>query len=123
MVGPSNDQPGADEQGDGRRIFTRARLAWAAAALVALALAGAGGYLLGTRSGEDLEAARTAGENAGWTRGTAIGGDVYPGGLEQGRRITYARTYRDSYRIAYRRAFKGSGVDAPKADEIAVAVP
>jgi len=123
MVGPSNDQPGAEEPGGGRPILTRALLAWAAVALVALALAGAGGYLLGTRSGEDLGAARTAGEEAGWTRGTAIGGDVYPGGLEQGRRITYARTYRNSYRAAYRRAFKGSGVDVPNDDEIAVAVP
>ena len=123
VAGPSNDTPDAGSERSGRRIFTRERLASVALVLVLIALAAGGGYLLGNDSGADLEAARTAGEKAGWTRGTAIGGDVYPAGLERGRKITYGRTYRDSYRAAYERAFKGSGVDAPKGDEIEVAVP
>jgi len=122
MVGPSSDEPAAGTEGSGRRIFTRKRVGWAALALVLIALAAGGGYLLGKGSGEDLEAARTAGEKAGWTRGTAIGGDVYPAGLEQGRKITFGRTYRDAYRKAYRRAFEGSEVEVPDG-EIEVAVP
>jgi hypothetical protein len=122
MVAPSTEKP-AGTTGGGRRIVTRGRVVCLLLAVIVIALAAGGGWLLGEGSGVDVEAARTAGENAGWTRGTAIGGDDYPAGLATGRRITYPRTYRDSYRIAYRRAFKGSGVDVPTDDDVQVAVP
>ena len=103
--------------------MTRGRVVGSLVAVIVLALAAGGGWLLGEESGADVEAARTAGENAGWTRGTAIGGDDYPAGLATGRRITYPRTYRDSYRVAYRRAFQGTGVGVPNDDDVEVAVP
>jgi hypothetical protein len=122
MVAPSTEKPAGTTEG-GRRIVTRGRVVGSLVAVVVIALAAGGGWLLGEGSGADVEAARTAGENAGWTRGTAIGGDDYPAGLATGRRITYPRTYRDSYRVAYRRAFKGSGVGVPSEDDVQVAVP
>lgn len=124
MVGPIKDRPVAEAEGSDRKFFTGKRLALAASALVAIALAAGGGYLIGRDSGADVDAARTDGEEMGWTRGTSIGADIYPRGLDTGRKITYARTYRDAYREAYVRAFKGSEIsDVPKAESIQVAVP
>jgi len=123
MAGPSNDQPGAAAGGDGAGVITRGRIGLAALALVLLVLAAAGGHLLGTSSGEDLDAARVAGEREGWKRGTAIGGDVYPAGLEIGRKITYGRTFRSSYRDAYLTAFAGTGVEEPDAEKVEIPVP
>lgn len=123
MAGPSNPRSGSGTEESGRRLLTWTRVGLAALALVLIALAAGGGRLIGGNSGADLEAARTAGEKAGWRRGTAIGGQVYPAGLELGRKITYGRTYRDSYRSAYRRELKGSGVDVPNAAAVEVAVP
>lgn len=123
MAGPSNDQPGVAAGADGAGLITRERIGLAALALVLLALAASGGYLLGTASGEDLDAARVEGEREGWKRGTATGGDVYPAGLEIGRRITYGRTFRASYRDAYLGAFAGTGVDEPDAEKVEITVP
>lgn len=123
MVAPGTEHPGAGSEGSGGGGSTRKRILLAAAAVLLIALAGAGGYLAGSNSGADLEAARTAGEKAGWRRGTAIGGEAYPAGLAQGRKITYGRTFRAAYRSAYLHAYKGSGVDAPKVDEIQVTLP
>jgi hypothetical protein len=123
MAGPRNDRPGATTGGAGGGILTRARLGLAALALVLVALAAAGGYLLGAASGEDVEAARRAGESEGWQQGTAIGGNVYPAGLEVGRRITYGRAFRSAYRTAYLGAFAGSGVDEPPAEKVEVPTP
>ena len=123
MVAPSTEKPGAGTTESRRKIVTRGRVVGLLVAVIVIALAAGAGWLLGEDSGADVEAERTAGENAGWTRGTAIGGDDYPAGLATGRRITYPRTYRDSYRVAYRRAFKGSGVGVPSEDDVQVAVP
>ncbi|HET6830213.1 MAG TPA: hypothetical protein VFH44_02575 [Solirubrobacterales bacterium] len=123
MAGPSNDQPGLAAGGNATGIITRGRIGLAALALVLLVLAAAAGHWLGAASGEDLDAAREAGERAGWDQGTAIGGDIYPAGLELGRKITYGRTFRSSYRDAYERAFVGTGVDGPGSGEIEVPAP
>ena len=123
MAAPETAHPEAGTEGSGARRLTRKRVLLAVLATFAVGLAGAAGYLAGERSGVDLDAARLAGERAGWRQGTAIGGDAYPAGLAQGRRITYGRTFREAYRTAYLRAYKGSGVDAPKVDEIQVTMP
>ena len=123
MVGPSNDKPGAGSEGSGRKILTRKRVVGALLVLIAVAIAAGSGWLLGRDSGAALEAARTAGEKAGWKDGTAIGGDVYPAGLQTGRRITYPRNYRAAYRTAYVDAFKGSDVKTPNAEQIKVSLP
>jgi hypothetical protein len=123
VVGPSNEKPGAGSDGSGRKILTRRRVVSALLVLVLAAIAAAGGWLLGRGSGADLDAARAAGEKAGWKQGTAIGGDVYPAGLQTGRQITYPRNYRASYRTAYVNAFKGSDVKVPKAEQIKVSLP
>jgi hypothetical protein len=123
VAGPTNQQPGAEARGSGRKIAIRNLVVTILLGLLLIVIAGSGGYLLGKGSGSDLESARDTGERAGWTKGTAIGGDDYPAGLATGQRITYPRTYRDAYRIAYRRAFKGSGIDVPDEDDVQVAVP
>jgi hypothetical protein len=123
MAGPSHDQPGAATGGNATGIITRGRIGLAVLALALLALVATGGYLLGSSSGEDLDAARKAGERFGWSQGTAIGGEVYPAGLELGRKITYGRTFRSSYRDAYSRAFVGTAVKGPEPEEIEVPAP
>jgi hypothetical protein len=123
MAGPRNDRPGAATGEAAAGIVTRGRLGLAALALLLLVLAAGGGYLLGAASGEDLDAARAAGEREGWKQGTAIGGDVYPAGLEIGRRITYGRSFRSSYRAAYQRAFVGTEVKGPDPEKIEVPAP
>lgn len=123
MVAPGTENPVAGTEGSGGGLIARKRIALAVLAVFVAALAGAGGYLAGDNSGTDLEAARVAGEKAGWRRGTAVGGDAYPAGLALGRKITYGRSFRESYRSAYVRAYKGSGVDAPATDQVEVVTP
>jgi hypothetical protein len=123
VVGPSNEQSGAGSEGNGRKILTRRRVVGALLTLVLAVIAAGGGWLIGRESGADLGAARASGEKAGWRRGAAIGGDVYPAGLQTGRSITYPRSYRAAYRTAYTNAFKGSDLRVPKADQIKVSLP
>src|SRR5512139_1729150 len=76
-MGPSNQKSGAGSEGGGRKILTRGRVVAVLLTLILAVAAAGGGWLLGSESGADLDAARAAGAKAGWQRGTAIGGDVY----------------------------------------------
>jgi hypothetical protein len=80
---------------------------------VALLIAGtgAGAYLYGLSTGEDLEAARASGAAAGKRQGTAIGTrQGYAAGFKRGRERGYDQTYAESYESAYRTAYEDAGL-------------
>ena len=83
-------------------------------AVVLIALLAGGGYLLGKSSGEDLDAARSAGSAAGERAGSAQGAEQgFAEGQEQGRRVGYRTSYATAYRAAYRKAFEDAGQTPP----------
>ena len=86
-----------------------------AAMVVLLTLVSAGGYIVGRRSGEDLEAARAAGTRQGTALGTKRD---YQAGYRRGRAAGYQAAYRRSYRAFYATSFERAGIAAPR--EIAV---
>ena len=92
--------------------------------LLVLLVAGAfgtGGYLIGSSTGEDLDAARaegkSVGEEAGAKRGTAKG---YAAGFRRGRAKGFERAFAPSYRKSYARAFVDAGLERPARKEIRV---
>lgn len=97
------------------------RRALAGAGVIALVLgAGVGGYLIGSSSSEDLEAAGRASAVAGERKGSAQGARAgYARGLESGRRRGYANAYPEAYKAAYLAQFQDAGLDAP----VTVSVP
>jgi hypothetical protein len=110
---PSNDKAESPKKQGGVRV-----------ALLGLALAtifGAGGYLIGHSTGEDLNAARAqgqeAGEEAGATRGAAKG---FATGFKKGRDKGFDRAYAPSYKKSYAQAFEDSGLEKPSKSEIKV---
>jgi hypothetical protein len=90
----------------------------AVAGVIALALgAGSalGGYFLGKSSGEDLQAARLAGERAGQQAGAASGAEKgYAQGFTQGRKKGYRNAYESAYRKTYRQALRDAGFSPSK---------
>jgi hypothetical protein len=85
------------------RRGSRRRLAVLGGLLIVCALAGAGGYLVGESSGEDLRAARARGEEAGLRDAReAAARRGYTQGLKAGKKEGYRATYKRSYRTAYR---------------------
>lgn len=77
---------------------------WVAVGALALVLvlsAGAGGYALGRSSGEDLDAARAAGERAGQAEGAALGEER---GTKEGLRAGRKQGYKEAYAKAQREA-------------------
>ena len=99
--------------GQGREERYMSARGWRASIAIFLAIAALGalaGFLLGRSSGEDLDAARAAGELQGEREGTALGGRRgYRAGYARGERRGYER----SYRRAYRRAFEESRERGP----------
>ncbi|MDQ2630220.1 MAG: hypothetical protein M3Y75_04475 [Actinomycetota bacterium] len=95
------------------------------ATVLAAALAiGVGAYFIGRGTGEDLEAARTAGAQAGHRKGAAIGAaEGYAMGFKRGREAGFKRTYPKAYRKSYAKAFEEAGLEAPEAREIKVSSP
>ncbi len=104
----SNQRAGGDAPGPGDPTSGAHRGGLWAAAVVALALAaGAGGYALGSSSGEDLAAARRDGARAGQQAGTASGTrQGTRDGLRAGRKLGFRPAYKKAYRAAYRRALR-----------------
>jgi hypothetical protein len=81
--------------------------------LVVLAL-GLGGYIVGSKSGEDLDAARAEGVAVGQLTGAKAGDrQGYRSGYELGERQGYGGGYREAFRTAYQAAFRDAGLDAP----------
>lgn len=91
--------------------------------VVALAI-GAGAYVYGRSTGEDLDAARAAGTEAGQRKGAAKGAaEGYAAGFEKGRETGFKRAYPKAYRKSYAEAFEEAGLEAPKAQDIKVSSP
>jgi hypothetical protein len=74
-------------------------VAWVAVGIVVLGAIGTGTYLLGSSSGDDLDAARAVGNRQGQVIGERSGRRV-------GRAQGADRAYRAGYRSAYRRAYR-----------------
>lgn len=86
-------------------------------ALVALLAAGAGvgGYLAGKSGGEDLDAARAAGERQGKRDGAERGARRgYQEGFKKARKAGYNQTYDKAYIRAYVKEFEEAGLAVPE---------
>lgn len=88
--------------------------------VVAMAL-GAGGFLIGKNSGEDLESARevgsSVGKKAGEERGEKQGFKL---GLKQGRKNGYDRSFRVAFKDAYLAAWNDAGLEPPARGNVEV---
>ena len=103
---------------DGQKVL-------AVAGIVAIAgLVGAGGYVIGKGSGDDLDTARLEGEFAGKRAGAIEGATSgYAAGFKKGRDIAFRKSYSASYRRNYIRAYEDVGMEAPKPKDIEVPEP
>lgn len=98
-----------------RRPSFRKRAGLLAVVLVLAVGAGLGGYLVGERGGEDVDAARAAGERQGKSEGEASAAKLgYREGFIKGRKAGYARTYDKAYIRAYRNKFEEAGLAIPE---------
>jgi len=87
-------------------------------------LVGAGSYVLGKGSGDDLDQARLEGEFAGKKAGAIEGATKgYAAGFKKGRDIAFRKSYSASYRRNYIRAYENAGMEAPKPKSIEVPKP
>lgn len=103
---------------DGQKVL-------AVAGILAIAgMVGAGGYLLGKGSGDDLDQARLEGEFAGKRAGAIEGATKgYAAGFKRGRDQAFRKSYSASYKRNYIRAYSKAGMDAPKPQDIEVPKP
>lgn len=83
-------------------------------------LVGAGGYLLGHSSGEDLDRARDEGRAVGVARGIE---DGFESGFKEGRQDGYRKAHQRAYIDAYNRELTAAGYDAEEPKEIEVPEP
>lgn len=105
----------ADDQPSRRGAKTA--LAIGVVVLVA-AGAGVGAYFIGKNGGEDLDAARAAGEQQGQREGAARGAARgYDEGYKDGRKQGYDQTYSRAYQRTYKKAFKDAGLEEPSDKE------
>jgi hypothetical protein len=87
--------------------------------ILLLAALGAGGYLLGHSTGEDLDTARAEGTTQGQREGAAQGAEEgFAEGRTQGRKKAYSKSYKRSYQTAYRDAYADAGLNPPDAIEV-----
>lgn len=88
--------------------------AWVAIGLATCAVLGGAGFLAGTRSGEDLGAARADGAALGQRQGDRAGAAAgYADGVAKGEAEVYRRSYDEAYRAAYTKVFEQAGVKPP----------
>lgn len=87
-----------------------------AVAVVALiAVVGAGAYLAGRSTGEDLGEAREQAAAAGEKQGAELGKwEGYRQGFRAGRERGFGQTYAESYREAYFRQFENAELKPPE---------
>ncbi|OJU96223.1 MAG: hypothetical protein BGO23_01505 [Solirubrobacterales bacterium 67-14] len=103
---------------DGQKVLAVAGI------LAVAAMVGAGGYLLGKGSGDDVDQARLEGEFAGKRAGAVEGATKgYAAGFKRGRDQAFRKSYSASYKRNYIRAYSKAGMDAPKPQDIEVPKP
>jgi hypothetical protein len=77
--------------------------------------AGLGGYLIGSSSNMDVDAARLAAAAKGREAGAELGARKgYAEGFRSARGRSYRSVYAASYRQAYAEEFKSAGLDPPR---------
>ena len=82
-------------------------------------LLGIGAYLIGSGTGEDLDAARAEGFAAGVESGAKAGDRRgFASGYELGKRQGYGGGYQEAFRTAYQGAFREAGLPTPRLTEI-----
>jgi hypothetical protein len=83
--------------------------------ILAVILAGVGGYVIADSKGVNVQAAQTAAMRAGEKRGTAQGArEGYARGFKATRHHAYLAAYRQAYGSAYRGEFERAGLPAPE---------
>jgi hypothetical protein len=119
------NDPGSQSRSGPRSVEVRLATIGLVVGILAVALAiGAGAYVYGKSTGEDLDAARAAGTEAGQREGTAKGAaEGYAAGFKKGREVGFRRAYPKAYRESYAEAFEEAGLEAPEAREIKVSSP
>jgi hypothetical protein len=101
--------PQSPSAGDGAAGAPRWLVVGSAVFVLAVG-SGVGAYFIGKASGEDLDAARAAGDRQGQREGAARGTKVgYDQGYKEGRKAGYRQTYKK----AYDRAKKTGAESAP----------
>lgn len=89
--------------------------------ILATFLLGVGGYSIGRGSGEDLEAARAAGQAAGAKTGTARAiSRGFSAGLRKGKKRGFDRAFPAAYKSGYLRAFESAGLEPPAKNQVKV---
>ena len=105
---PSNQAP----EGPGR--WTLRSVSAACSLILVIAALALGGYIVGSNTGEDLDAARAEGVAVGQLTGAKAGDRRgYVSGYELGKRQGYGGAYREAFRTAYQAAFREAGLEAP----------
>lgn len=119
---PEAAAPSSNASGQPRELTVTVRSVMIAAGVIlASAVLGIGGYLVGKGTGEDMDAARSegqaAGKKAGTSKGTARGFKV---GFKRGKEKGYERAFAPAFKNGYVKAFEDAGLAAPKKKEIEV---
>ena len=97
-----------------RRVQVHRRTIVGALAVLVVATAGVGGYLIGHSSDTDLEQARLTAAAEGRMKGSGKGLDEgYAQGYRSARRTGYAAAYSRAFEKAYAAEFQSAGLDVP----------
>ena len=117
----SESDPKGDS-GDGKTFeISRRSVGIGVLTVVAAALLGLGGYLVGKNGGEDLDQAQAEGSKAGnkigAVKGSAMG---YAVGLKQGEKTGYQNNFDPAFKKAYGQAMVNAGLDRPKPGSIQI---
>lgn len=101
-------EPDSSETSSTPEGSKRSLVGGTALAVILAGVAAAGGYALGANSGEDLDAAKRAGQAAGEQRGQVEGEKAgRKAGIKQGRKVAYKPAYKKAYDRAYKKALNG----------------
>lgn len=123
----SEDDPARDQAAHSRSRSIEVPLSaigWVLGVLVVAIAIGAGAFVYGKSTGEDLEAARIEGARAGQRKGAAKGAaEGHAAGFRKGREVGFKRAYPKAYRESYAKAFEEAGLEVPDARDIQVSSP
>jgi hypothetical protein len=99
-------------------------MGWVIGVLMVAIAIGAGAFVYGKSTGENLEAARIEGAKDGQRKGAAKGAaEGYAAGFKKGRELGFKRAYPKAFRKNYAKAFEEAGLEVPEARDIRVSSP